>query len=187
MATPYADPDVAALAHQGLDGQTRKAIEMGGQVATELLKRNVPLTTNWPAAGVLDPDALDLLSIAKVDRVLLNSTNLPPQPPVTFTPDAASTLDSVQGPVTALVADAELTRTFEPDSTAPSSLLLNKQRFIAETAMIAAEPGQDEAQVAGHRALAALGPEPDAGQHSAQDREAAALADADAAQLDQAE
>lgn len=142
VATPYADPDVAALAHQGLDDQTRKAIEMGGQVATELLKRNVPLTTNWPAAGVLDPDALDLLSIAKVDRVLLNSTNLPPQPPVTFTPDAASTLDSVQGPVTALVADAELTRTFEPDSTAPSSLLLNKQRFIAETAMIAAEPGQ---------------------------------------------
>jgi hypothetical protein len=142
VATPYADPDVAALAHQGLDGQTRKAIEMGGQVATELLKRDVPLTTNWPAGGVLDPDALDLLSVAKVDRVLLNSTNLPPQPPVTFTPDAAGTLDSVQGPVTALVADPELTRTFEPDSTAPSSVLLNKQHFIAETAMIAAEPGQ---------------------------------------------
>ncbi|MBT2226360.1 DUF6049 family protein [Nonomuraea sp. NEAU-A123] len=142
VATPYADPDVAALAHQGLDGQTRTAIEMGRQVATELLKRDVPLTTNWPAGGVLDPDALDLLSVAKVDRVLLNSTNLPPQPPVTFTPDAAGTLDSVQGPVTALVADPELTRTFEPDSTAPSSVLLNKQHFIAETAMIAAEPGQ---------------------------------------------
>lgn len=143
VATPYADPDVAALAHQGLDGQTGKAIAMGGQVATELLKRNVPLTTNWPAGGVLDPDALDLLSVAKVDRVLLNSTNLPPQQqPVTVTPDAASTLDSVQGPVTALVADPELTRTFEPDSTAPNSVLLNKQHFIAETAMIAAEPGQ---------------------------------------------
>ncbi|MFD1543992.1 DUF6049 family protein [Nonomuraea guangzhouensis] len=142
VATPYGDPDVAALAHQGLDGQTGKAIEMGGQVARELLKRDVPLTTNWPVGGVLDPDALDLLSVAKVDRVLLNSTNLPPQPPVTFTPDAAGTLDSVQGPVTALVADAELTRTFEPDSTAPSSVVLNKQHFIAETAMIAAEPGQ---------------------------------------------
>ncbi|HUR02483.1 MAG TPA: DUF6049 family protein [Nonomuraea sp.] len=142
VATPYADPDVAALSPQGLDDQTRKAIEMGGQIATELLKRDVPLTTNWPAGGLLDPDALDLLSVAKVDRVLLNSTNLPPQPPVTFTPDAASTLDSVQGPVTALVADAELTRTFEPDSTGPGSLVLNKQRFIAETAMIAAEPGQ---------------------------------------------
>ncbi|MFG1680478.1 DUF6049 family protein [Nonomuraea sp. NPDC049269] len=142
VATPYADPDVAALAHQGLDGQTGKAIEMGRQIATELLKRDVPLTTNWPVGGVLDPDALDLLSVAKVDRVLLNSTNLPPQPPVTVTPDAAGTLDSVQGPVTALVADAELTRTFEPDSTAPSSVVLNKQHFIAETAMIAAEPGQ---------------------------------------------
>ena len=142
VATPYADPDVAALAHQGLDGQTATAIDMGGQVARDLLKRDVPMTTNWPAAGVLDPDALDLLSVAKVDRVLLNSTNLPPQPPVTFTPDAATTLDTVQGPVTALVADAQLTRTFEPDSTAPSSVFLNKQRFIAESAMIAAEPGQ---------------------------------------------
>ncbi|MEU7748965.1 DUF6049 family protein [Nonomuraea sp. NPDC049158] len=143
VATPYADPDVAALAHQGLDGQTATAITMGGQVATELLKRgDVSLTTNWPVAGVLDPDALDLLSVAKVDRVLLNSTNLPPQPPVAFTPDAVTTLDSVQGPVTALVADAELTRTFEPDSTTPESVFLSKQRFIAETAMVAAEPGQ---------------------------------------------
>ncbi|MCA2228229.1 DUF6049 family protein [Nonomuraea aurantiaca] len=142
VATPYADPDVAALAHQGLDGQTATAIAMGRQVATDLLKRDVSLTTNWPVAGVLDPDALDLLSVAKVDRVLLNSTNLPPQPPVAFTPDAVATLDSVQGPVTALVADTQLTRTFEPDSDAPGSIFLNKQRFIAETAMIAAEPGQ---------------------------------------------
>ncbi|WP_433514120.1 DUF6049 family protein [Nonomuraea sp. CA-143628] len=142
VATPYADPDVAALAHQGLDGQTATAIAMGGQVATELLKRDVSLTTNWPVAGVLDPDALDLLNVAKVNRVLLNSTNLPPQPPVTFTPDAVTTLDAVEGTVTALVADAELTRTFEPDSTTPGSVFLSKQRFIAETAMVAAEPGQ---------------------------------------------
>ncbi|MEV0353059.1 DUF6049 family protein [Nonomuraea sp. NPDC050680] len=142
VATPYADPDVAALAHQGLDGQTATAITMGHQVATELLKRDVSLTTNWPVAGVLDADALDLLNVAKVDRVLLNSTNLPPQPPVAFTPDAVTTLDAVEGPVTALVADAQLTRTFEPDSTAPDSVFLNKQRFIAETAMVAAEPGQ---------------------------------------------
>ncbi|GAA3541973.1 hypothetical protein GCM10022419_022620 [Nonomuraea rosea] len=142
IAVPYADPDVAALAHQGLDSQTERAIELGGQLTRSLLNRDAKTTVNWPAAGVLDPDALDLLSVSKekVGTVLLNSTNLPPQPPVTFTPDAASTLDSVNGPVTALVADAELSRLFEPEVT--TSVLLSQQRFIAETAMIAAETGQ---------------------------------------------
>ncbi|MBF8188217.1 hypothetical protein ITP53_21280 [Nonomuraea sp. K274] len=142
VAVPYADPDVAALAHRGLDTQTNRAIELAGQVARALLNRNAETTTNWPPAGLLDADALDLLSVSsqKVDRVLLDSTNLPPEPPVAFTPDAASTLDSVNGPVTALVADAELSRLFEP--TAPTSVLLSTQRFIAETAMIAAEAGQ---------------------------------------------
>ncbi|NJP91572.1 hypothetical protein HCN51_19265 [Nonomuraea sp. FMUSA5-5] len=140
VATPYADPDVAALAHQGLDTQTGRAIELGGQTARTLLNPNVKTNINWPADGVLDPDALDLLSVSDVDTVLLNSTNLPPQQTLTTTPDAAATLDSVNGPVTALVADAELSRLFEPGG--GTSTLLSTQRFIAETAMIAAEPGQ---------------------------------------------
>ncbi|MFI7225758.1 DUF6049 family protein [Nonomuraea angiospora] len=142
VAVPYADPDVAALAHQGLDTQTGRAIELGRQKTAALLQREVKTNINWPPAGMLDADALDLLSVSKdpVDTVLLNSTNLPPQPPVPFTPDAASTLDSVSGPITALVADTELSKLFEP--AAPTSVLLSTQRFIAETAMIAAEAGQ---------------------------------------------
>ncbi|NUP03589.1 MAG: hypothetical protein HOV97_09360 [Nonomuraea sp.] len=144
MATPYGDPDIAALAHQGLDTQPARAIELGGQTVRGLLNQNAQTSVNWPPAGVLDADALDLLSVSptKVTTVLLNSTNLPPQPPVFHTPDAAATLDSVAGPINALVADAELSRLFEP--TAPTSVLLSNQRFIAETAMIAAEPGQIE-------------------------------------------
>ncbi|MEV4470506.1 DUF6049 family protein [Nonomuraea salmonea] len=140
VALPYADPDVAALAHQGLDPQTRRAVELGGQKAQQLLSAKAKTNLNWPAAGVLDPDALDLLAVSGVNTVLLNSTNLPPQPPVPTTPDAAATLDSVNGPVTALVADPELSRLFEPAG--PTSQALTRQRFIAETAMIAAEPGQ---------------------------------------------
>ena len=187
VATPYADPDVAALAHQGLDGQTATAITMGHQVATELLKRDVPLTTNWPVAGVLDPDALDLLSVAKVDRVLLNSTNLPPQPPVAFTPDAVTTLDAVEGPVTALVADAQLTRTFEPDSTAAGLGLPEQTALHRRDRDGRRRAWSDQSPVAGHRTLAPLGPEPDAGQHPAQDRAHAAVAEADPARLAQAE
>ncbi|TDC10744.1 hypothetical protein E1267_03115 [Nonomuraea longispora] len=142
VAVPYADPDVTGMAHRGLDVQPNRAIQLAGQKAGELLGREVKTNVNWPPSGRLDPDALDLLSVsdAKVDRVLLDPGNLPPQPPVTFTPDAASTLDSVNGPVTALVADPQLSALFEPKGA--TSVLLSTQRFIAETAMISAEQGQ---------------------------------------------
>ncbi|MEV0593356.1 DUF6049 family protein [Nonomuraea cavernae] len=151
VATPYADPDVAALAHRGFDSHTGRAIELGGQKARELLKPDVQTNTAWPPAGLLDPDALDLLSVgkpgvARVTRVLLNSTNVPPQPPVSHTPDAAMTLDSVAGPVTALIADPGLSRALEPDSSVSGSVALSRQRFVAETAMISAEPGQTQAR-----------------------------------------
>ncbi|MET7462052.1 DUF6049 family protein [Nonomuraea sp. NPDC005501] len=161
VATPYADPDVAALAHKGFDTQVGRAIELGGQKATQLLRPEVSTSINWPASGLLDADALDLLAVGKpgvaqVRKVLLNSTNLPPQgqqqpgtettqqaalAPGAVTPDAAATLYSVAGPVTALVADPALSRLFEPGGGA-GSVLLSRQRFIAETAMISAEPGQ---------------------------------------------
>lgn len=162
VATPYADPDVTALVHQGLDGLTGRALELGAQKASELLKPGVQTSVNWPANGLIDADALDALAVGKgsaqVRTVLLNSTNLPLQTatsttptstpttsttPATLpavTPDAATTLDTVNGPVTALVADAGLSRTFEPGGS--TSTVLSRQRFIAETATIAAEPGQ---------------------------------------------
>ncbi|MFG3437543.1 DUF6049 family protein [Nonomuraea sp. NPDC047897] len=158
VATPYADPDVTALVHQGLDALTGRALELGAQKAGELLKPGVQASVNWPANGLIDADALDALAVGKgsaqVRKVLLNSTNLPPQAaaattpatpatpatPPAVTPDAATTLDTVNGPVTALVADSGLSRTFEPGES--SSTVLGKQRFIAETATIAAEPGQ---------------------------------------------
>ncbi|WP_214319072.1 DUF6049 family protein [Nonomuraea sediminis] len=142
-ALPYADPDVAALAHQGLDTQTAKALALGGQKARQLLKRDdIQTALNWPVDGVLDADALDLLSVGHVQGVLLNSANVPTQQPVTYTPDAAATLDTVGGPVTALLTDPELSRTFEFEPGGQGSTTLNKLRFIAETAMIAGEPGQ---------------------------------------------
>ncbi|MEU7895378.1 DUF6049 family protein [Nonomuraea sp. NPDC049152] len=149
VATPYADPDVAALAHQGLDEETAKAVEIGGRKAKELLRRDVPTTTAWPAAGKIDDDALDLLTVGGVTTVLLNADNLSTNATTnvagnsltTVTPDAATTIDSVSGPVKALVADPGLSRTLELQKGVPGSSTLQKQRFVAETAMIAGEPG----------------------------------------------
>lgn len=139
VATPYADPDVVALAHQGLDAQTGKAVSIGAEQARKLLQRDVPTNVNWPVGGLIDADGLDLLAVSKVDTVLLNAENAPPQPPVLTTPDAATTVDSVMGPVTALVADPGLSRALELDPSFQGSSVMARQRFVAETAMIAKE------------------------------------------------
>ncbi|RBQ15763.1 hypothetical protein DP939_34360 [Spongiactinospora rosea] len=143
FATPYADPDVAALVHRGLDGVTRSALTTGGEVAQSMLGRAVPTDLNWPVSGALDLDALDELAVGGVKTVLLDQGNLPAAPPATTTPDAAATIPSVNGPITALVADQTLSEILSTDVAAPGAGLLAKQRFLAETAMITAEAPQN--------------------------------------------
>ncbi|GAA3410407.1 DUF6049 family protein [Streptosporangium vulgare] len=141
VATPYGDPDVAALAHNGFDDATRTGISAAAIVAKQTLGRDVITNVNWPVGGLIDYDGLDLLATGGVGTVLLNVLNLPPAMPPVTTPDASATLDSVNGPITALVADAALSETVGADTSAPGSALTNRQRFIAETAMISSEPG----------------------------------------------
>lgn len=140
VATPYGDPDVAALAHNGVDDATGTGIAAAAIVARETLGRDVITNVNWPVGGLIDYDGLDLLATGGVDTVLLNVPNLPPVTPPVTTPDASATLESVNGPLTALVADEVLSETVGADISAPGAALMNRQRFIAETAMISSEP-----------------------------------------------
>jgi hypothetical protein len=139
-ATPYADPDVAGVTHQGLDTATGIAIDKGASLATQLLGKDVGTSINWPVGGVIDHDALDALAMADVRTVLLSSTALPPNPPVTYTPDAAATIETVRKTVKALTIDPVLSQLLATaDPSAPGVATLAGQRFLAETAMITAE------------------------------------------------
>nr|WP_260408446.1 DUF6049 family protein [Planomonospora venezuelensis] len=150
-AVPYADPDVAALAHNGLDDITGTGVEAAGRAARETLGRDVRTDIGWPVGGTVDHDGLDLLAVAGVGTVLLSAATLPPAPAAVpgavtppaapdVTPDAVATVHTVSGPVTALVADPALSDALAVTSTAPGAALLSRQRFIAETAMISSEP-----------------------------------------------
>ncbi|GAA1266069.1 hypothetical protein Psi02_07590 [Planotetraspora silvatica] len=146
MATPYGDPDVTALVHNGLDAPAAAAIQRGAAAATAQLGREVPTSVAWPSGGAADRDAIDELATAGVKSVLLSGDTLPPDPPVSTTPDAASRLDTVSGPLAALVSDPTLSQLLGGDVSAPGSALLARQRFIAETAMIAFEPPGSQSQ-----------------------------------------
>ncbi|GIH64974.1 hypothetical protein [Microbispora siamensis] len=159
VATPYADPDVAALVHHGLDKQAAASIQRGASLASELLGRQIHGTTAWPAGGKIDRDAVDELAMSGVTSVLLSGDALPPRatgqdtgqdvpqngqpvapPPAQTTPDAAARLDTVaDNPLTALLADPTLSEVLGGNVSAPGAAMLARQRFLAETAMIAFE------------------------------------------------
>ncbi|RCG30095.1 hypothetical protein DQ384_18315 [Sphaerisporangium album] len=142
-ATPYGDPDVAAVSHQGLDSAARTALDMGGSVATDLLGKEVTTSVNWPVGGVIDNDALDALAVGDVKTVLLSATALPPNPPVTYTPDAGAKLETVKGTVGVVLVDPVLSQLLTSGASAPGGPTLATQRFLAETVMIGAERPQE--------------------------------------------
>lgn len=143
-ATPYADTDVAAVTHHGLDTTTGIALEKGASIATEALGKQVVTTTNWPAGGVIDHDGLDALAVGGVRKVLLASTALPASPPPAYTPHPTATLQTVEGPVDVLLSDPVLSQILASTGTAaPGATTLLSQRFLAETAMISAERPQE--------------------------------------------
>ncbi|MEW9533677.1 hypothetical protein [Microbispora sp. NPDC049125] len=158
VAMPYADPDMAALVHNGLERPAVAAIQRGTTLASELLGREVNSGTLWPAGGVIDRDAIDELAMAGVTSVLMSGDALPPATAApdatgatgattgtaggaaTGTPDPAAKLDTVaETPLTALLADPALSEVLDTNVSTPGSVPLARQRWLAETAMIAFE------------------------------------------------
>jgi Family of unknown function (DUF6049) len=165
FATPYADVDVAALAHQGLNGDLASAFTDGQVAAKRLLgasQRTTPAISPgiaWPPDGIADYSVLEGLAARNlVHSVILDSAMMPPATPVPYTPTAVtSTPDGLGARMNVLLADDTLTRILgaprdEIPGTVPApspvtgssglaqaSAFAKDQWFLAETAMIAAE------------------------------------------------
>jgi uncharacterized protein DUF6049 len=168
FVTPYADVDVAALAHRGPDGQLAGAFGEGRSVAHKILGHDQHTAGRsagamaWPADGIADYTVLEGLAASKVSTVILDSTMMPPQVPVTYTPSAVTTTSNGLGtqPLHILLADHTLTRILSmsrtevpgifPPPAGPgagagltqAAAFGQEQWFLAETAMISAEAPQ---------------------------------------------
>jgi Family of unknown function (DUF6049) len=183
FTTPYADPDVAALTHRGLDSDLRAALREGSDTAvTTLGHTGLPIA--WPPDGVADSDVLDNLVVQAstvqastvqastvqastvqasavpastvpasaarggsghggIHTVVLDSSTMPPGNGIFYTPDAVTHVGTGVGvTVGVLLADHTITSVLAAGPAGPGSAIAVSQRFLAETAMIAAEaPG----------------------------------------------
>jgi hypothetical protein len=150
VITPYADVDVSALVHSGLNADLTSAYTAGREVADRVLHGSFGPAIAVPAGGTADLSVLTTLATAEhIGTVVLASSEMPPVDPAVFEPDNAVT--SIRTPagttMTVLLADQVLTGVLQAGDTSSGVLPAGtefavSQRFLAETAMIAAEaPG----------------------------------------------
>lgn len=144
VALPYADPDVVAL--------TRGAADLGADVAAArtygvTVTRDVlgvdPLPSlAVPPPGRLTDAAFDALTAGSTRAVALEDDGVVVATGSTrSTPGARVALPagSTSGPITGLVVDRELSDLLLPERAQAAGARLAEQRWLVETAMIAAE------------------------------------------------
>jgi len=155
VITPYANVDVSALVHSGLTADITSAYSSGYAVADSVLHGSFGPSIAVPAGGTADLSVLTNLATAQhIGAVVLDSNEMPPANPAVFEPDDAIT--SIRVPsgltMTVLLADHVLTGVLAAGDTSsgvlpPSTQFAVSQRFLAETAMIAAEAPDSERSI----------------------------------------
>ncbi|MFD7096361.1 DUF6049 family protein [Streptomyces xanthophaeus] len=135
VALPFADPDLASLAHHGKDvsgtlGQLRPATDKAKQAVETVL--HVPASTDfsWPVDGAIDPSIVNVATSAGAHNVLTRSDSLTETGSLGYTPSAARPIGAG---TTAVVADAELSTAFEGDMLNAGNSVLAVQQFLAHS------------------------------------------------------
>jgi len=145
VLTPYANVDMTALVHQGLTKDLAAAYRTGDAVADSVLHGKFGHDIAWPAGGTADLSVLTNLATAEhVGTVVLNSSEMRPQGTAFQPDDAVASLRVAGLPMNVLLSDTTLTGVLRAGNTSSGILpkgteFAVRQRFLAETAMIAAE------------------------------------------------
>jgi hypothetical protein len=144
LALPYADADVSALAR---DRRTKDDIANAAALGVEVVRRVLstsPVTSlAWPPAGPVDSGAADALALGEARAFVLDPSAYDDDSAPSFpTPSAASlfTTSATGAQLRALVLEPDLSDLLT--RTTPYGKRVTEQRFLAETAIVAAEkPG----------------------------------------------
>ncbi|WP_405018640.1 DUF6049 family protein [Kitasatospora sp. NBC_00070] len=137
VSLPYADPDLASIAHNGagLNGMAdtlRKARTAGEVTAEGRLAADVQSDVAWPYQGYLDQQIAATAAAAGENLLLANSASIS-DAALNHTPSAARPIGNGQ---TAVVADSTISDLFQPDLASPQARTAAVQRFLAETMVI---------------------------------------------------
>lgn len=139
---PYGDPDITALVRRKTPRDIGIAFDQRNTgVVAQVLGRAPDAHVAWPAGGAGGPGTLDQLAkyaLKDGGTFLMNSSQF--QNPATGAqPNATSSLQTHLGVKKTLIFDQAINQIVSDGSRSASGALLSEQRFLAETAVIAAE------------------------------------------------
>lgn len=143
FATPYGDPNVAALISAGHASDVANSFTYGRRRAGQILGRDLtPSTTGsgaasqaglaWSAAGTSYATLENLAEGDGVSTVLIGSSAYPPQQA-----SVLRTLDGGGSYMNVLLADDSLTGLLSSAGSGPGAAFATAQQFLAETALVA--------------------------------------------------
>ncbi|GHF73417.1 DUF6049 family protein [Streptomyces griseosporeus] len=135
VALPFADPDLASLAHHGTSvtgslSQLKAASDVAAVTVETVLHVTPSTDFAWPVEGAVDPSIVKVATSAGADKVIARSDSLKETGGLTYTPSAAR---PIGGGTTAVVADARLSTAFQGDLTTASAATLAVQKFLAQS------------------------------------------------------
>ncbi|MFJ9865474.1 DUF6049 family protein [Streptomyces sp. NPDC101165] len=149
VALPFADPDLASLAHNGTSvtgslSHLKDATDVAATTVKTVLHVTPTTDFAWPVEGAVDPSIMKVATSAGADRVIARSDSLQETAGLSYTPSAAR---PVGGGTTAVVADARLSTAFEDDLTKADSATLAVQEFLAQSLELNAQTDEQRSIV----------------------------------------
>ncbi|PBC83699.1 MULTISPECIES: DUF6049 family protein [unclassified Streptomyces] len=150
VALPFADPDLASLAHHGKSvpsalSHLGPATDLADKTVDTILGVKPRTDFAWPVDGAIDSSIVDVATSAGAHNVITRSDSLRDADRLSYTPTAAR---PIGGGNTAVVADAQLSRAFEGDMSKAGNSAHAVQDFLAQTQMISLEdPGRQRSIV----------------------------------------
>ncbi|MFF2021901.1 DUF6049 family protein [Streptomyces sp. NPDC058171] len=145
VALPFADPDLASLAHRGKNvsgslSHLKDATDVSVLTVESTLHVKPVTDFAWPVEGAIDPSIVDVATSAGADTVIARNDSFRETGGLPYTPSAPR---PIGGGTTAVVADARLSKAFQGDLTRAESSTLAVQEFLAQSLMITLQdPGE---------------------------------------------
>lgn len=149
VALPFADPDLAALAHNGTGvagslSQLKAATDVAATTVETVLHVTPSTDFTWPVDGAVDPSIVKVATSAGADKVIARSDSLAETGDLSYTPSAAR---PIGGGTTAVVADARLSTAFQGDMVRASASTLAVQEFLAQSLELNLQTGKQRSIV----------------------------------------
>lgn len=149
VALPFADPDLASLAHHGKDvtgslSHLKDATDVAADTVETIVHVKPSTEFAWPADGAVDPSIIKVATSAGADKVIARSDSLRETGGLSYTPSAAR---PIGGGTTAVVADERLSTAFQGDMMKADASTLAVQKFLAQSLMINLQEPKNERSI----------------------------------------